>query len=487
MRTQLRPLFSAAAFFPFALLSAAASANSPANVCGVPTDSIKGLPGVIGCSLCLGDLLPGSIEPHPETRWTIQSDLPERFLTPGVLYATKPILPPFQTNDGTPLTEQQRTQLNNGFTTVDGDFDIFWFHISAPGDGSQPRRIVAYVRNDGDEPLVVSPRQVIVTDGVIGTVHEMESTLGARVMADDWDEPFDEVVIQPGEGDVVAYSKQFSIIGSGPDRSQNVNSFGRARAAVSAEGEAEPEMTVFVVGIPANANLAALRADTEAHLAAGAQSGETAIDLTQPVPGCALSRATGVFETFVWRNDPIAIDADAIPPAGINFQMALPAIQGAACPDAVQTGPMALHPQYSRSDTVGNYKIEYRVALRLVNTTSDTLQTVDVRFGKNNADIGLAWQSVVGNETAADETVDATAVFTGWAGPNQDDDLPDNTLSFLEPLGGPITLAPCEDRTVTLRFMVLGNASLPFTLRVVSESEPAPPPRTTSDSFLIVE
>jgi threonine synthase len=33
--------------------------------------------------------------------------------------------------------------------SIDGNFDVFVFHISSPGDGSQPRRVVTYVRNDG--------------------------------------------------------------------------------------------------------------------------------------------------------------------------------------------------------------------------------------------------------------------------------------------------------------------------------------------------
>jgi len=406
------------------------------------------------------------VEPHPTQRWTIQSDLPERFLTPGVLYATTPILPPFNLNDGTPLTETQRTQVNNGFTTIDDDFDIFWFHISAPGDGSQPRRVVAYARNDGDEPVTLRPKQIIITDGLIGNVHEMESNLGRRYLEDDWDTPYSELTIPPGQGRVFAYSKQFSLIGPGADRSQNINSFGQVRAEV--ESEAAPELSVFVVGIPANANIATLTEQTEPYLAAGAQSGETAINLAAPPPGCALSRASGVFESFVWRNDPITIDAGAIPAQGYNFSMALPEIQGRGCPDAVQTGPIALHPIASRSDTVGNYMIEYRVSVRLVNRSSTMGQRVDLRFGKGDADVGLAWQIATGAETPSDDVVDARPVRTAWAGPNQST----TSRSFFEQDGGEgILLKPCEEQVVSVRFLVLGNASLPFNFSLVSEAE----------------
>lgn len=105
-----------------------------------PSDLVQ-TSGFGPCSRCGGWLLPGSVGPSTDSVYTIHSDLPERFLTEGVLYATTPVLPPFDLNNGQPLSEAMRTQVNQGFTTIDDDFEVFVFHISAPGDGSSPRRV----------------------------------------------------------------------------------------------------------------------------------------------------------------------------------------------------------------------------------------------------------------------------------------------------------------------------------------------------------
>lgn len=447
--------------------------------CGPLGDTLVRLQSSEPCNLCGLYLLPGSHEPHPVVAYDIHSDLPERFLTPGVLYATVPVLPPFSTNNGTPVTLSQRTQENHGFQTIDDAFDIFVFHISSPGDGSAPRRVAAYVRNDGTGPVTIDPRQILVTDGIIGTVHEMESTLGRRVLEDDWDTPVGPFIVQPGEGAVVAYSKKFSIIGNGPDSSQNINCFGRVRAEVenSDEDTHPTDLTVYVVGIPAQ-NPANNLTLVEQYLDTGAQSGETFIDLNSQPLGCALSRTTGVMPGTVWRSDLVTLDVASIEGSGVDFQMALPAIQSAGCEEARQTVDMLLQPPYSRDESIGNYMIEYRVELRFVNRDTRRPATVDLSFGKTGADIGLAWQMAIGDNPPTDAEVDAADVHTGWAGPNQSA----IERSFFET---PLELQPCSIRYLSMRFLILGNASLPFFMTASSERDDPIPYET--DAWIVRE
>lgn len=452
--------------------------------CGpTPTVLLNALSSA-SCNLCRVLILPGALEPHPFVPYYIHSDLPEIFKTPGVLYTTEAVLPPFNLNDGTPQSLAQRTQVNNGFTTIDGSFDIFVFHISSPGDGSQPRRVVVYARNDGTGSVTVDPQQVMQTDGVVGNVHEMESTLGARVLANNWDDPLGSMTLAPGQGRVIAYSKRFSILQNNSDASQNVNCFGRVRAQVTNPNFAQhpTNIELFVVGIPASTNLATLDAQTVPYLTVGADSGEANINLAQPITGCALNRTCGVHANFVWRSDLVTIDLDELPTAGHQFQMALPAVQSGGCPTQRQTQDMLLRPNYAPPDTVGNYMIEYRMRFRFVNRSASNNRAVDVRFGKSDADIGLAWQLAQSSASLpTDALTDVAPVRTGWAGPNQAADLPDNTRSFLSQDGGTITLPPCGERYVTMRFLILGNASLPFALGVY----PATPGALASDALTV--
>ncbi|MEQ8819041.1 MAG: hypothetical protein RLY93_02270 [Sumerlaeia bacterium] len=459
-------------------------------LCGPPPTALSLLTGSASCGICGGFRLPGAREPHPEAKFDIHSDLPEIFTSNGVLYSTEAILPPFNLENGAPLSLTQRTQMNNGFTAIDDDFDLFLFHIAQPGDGGTPRRIVLYVENNGTAPVQVAPRQVIVTDGIIGTVHEMESTLGRRVLAGDWDQPLGTTTIPAGQGEVLAWSKRFSIIGNGPDSSQNVNCFGRIRVDVDPVGTATetPNLTAYLLAIPGVPDIGQNKAFAETFLEVGADSGETFLDLSTPISGCELSRATGVHEAFVWRGEPVRFDVNSLATLGpVRFSMALSDTQSNGCDEGQQTGPQLLWPNYAPADTVGNYMIEYRLALTLVNRSSAAHRAFDLRFGKTGADVGLAWQMAItdGESAPADGLVDKATVRTGWAGPNQSGDLPDDTRSFLAQDGGPITLAPCEVRTVGIRFLVLGNSSLPFTLSVVPENPviptgtPTPTPTAT--------
>ena len=140
-------------------------------------------------NLCAVTPLIGNFEDHPVTKYFIVSDMPESFGYPsagpvtesaGVLYSTDAIIPA-QSTGYPPSPWNQQTA--NGFTTIDDDFDIFMFHIAQPGDGSKPRRLVVYALNNGSNSVSITPSQVMVTDGTIGTVHQMESDLAKNFAA----------------------------------------------------------------------------------------------------------------------------------------------------------------------------------------------------------------------------------------------------------------------------------------------------------------
>jgi hypothetical protein len=436
-----------------------ATGNAGAEPCQDPIPAPPLVNASGACSRCGGRLLAGAIEPSPASRYYIHSDLPEVLRTTGVLYTTAPVIPESPTG---PIPLNLRTQVNNGFTTLDDDFEFFLFHISSPGDGSQVRRMTIYVRNDGTGPVTIFPRQIMITDGVIGDVHEMESNLGRRVLDEDWDTPIASVTLQPGEGNVIAYSKQFPGFPNGPDRSANVNCFARIHASVTnADGVNHPtNLTAYVVAINA-ANISQNRSRAEALLTTGAESGDS-VSLLVPPGGCALSRACGVVETFVWRSEVVDIDIASLPAGGYQFQMGLPRVQTGPCPSLRQTRDMVLHPGYAPPDTVGNYMTDYRVHFRLVNRDPSAPRAFDVRFGKTDADVGLAWKAAVSRDGLSDGELDAIPAQTGWAGPRQ------ATLSrsFLPERGTQTTIMPCDSKRFDLRFIVLGNASLPFNLSV---------------------
>lgn len=418
--------------------------------------------GETECSRCDGYYLPGRVVPNQEISYTIHSDLPEVFLSHGVLYSTNPILAPFNTNKGLPVPEAMRTQRNNNFKTVDGGFEAFLFHISYGRDRSA--RLVVHVRNDGKNNVVVDPRQVIITDGIIGTVHEMESNLGRRVMEENWDRPLAAFEIEPGKSAVVAYSKMFGQSRNGPDSSSNVNCFGIVRVNVISRGD-PAKLTVSTLAIPAEEDLSTLNQLAQAHLAVGAQSGESVLDFMTEPSGCALRRCAGVFGGFEWVGDPLTLNVDSLTTEPLIFQMGLPGTHAKGCEDARQTTDMLLHPPYTRPDSVGNYMIDHIVHLRLVNPTAET-RKADIRFGKEKADIGLGYQILSGSNWMSDTDLRKAPVRTLWAGPKQNADLPDNTRSFFELDGGPVSLAPGESRCVSIRFMILGNSSLPFQIAV---------------------
>jgi hypothetical protein len=401
--------------------------------------------------------------PSHETKWTIHSDLPEFFNSEGVLYTTAPVLSPFNLKDGTPLSEEMRTQVNNGFTTIDDSFEVFFFHTTSPPAGHPGRRIVVYVKNNGDAPATLFPRQAITTEGLIGTVHDMENNLARQVMSNGWDTLMESVTIQPGRGTVVAAGIQFAAPAQSPDSSTSRNCFGVMQALVEPAGTANLE--VSVIAIPA-APAGSSRMLAEKYLTIGADSGEGVIDLSTPPSECQVRRSTGVFKSATWKSDPLVIDAAALADAPLSFPMAVPQVQSSGCPEAQQTAPLVLHSAASRPDTVGNYMMEYLLAFEFTNSGTAP-RAIDVRFGKDDADVGLAWQLATGATGPTAEALRALPVEAGWAGPKQTADLPDDTRSMLTQ--GKLTIPPGESIHLGARFMIVGNASLPFTLHVTAE------------------
>lgn len=434
---------------------------APADICDETAPPLIPLGSPSGCDHCRYNLFPGGLEPHPDTQYYIESDVPERLLTPGVLYATVPVLPPDLL--GGPILAMRTQIVSGGFTAIDGDFDVMLWHTSSPGDGTQPRRIVVYVRNDGTGPVQVNPQQVMVTDG---GYTQMSETLGVRVMENDWDAPVGPVSLPAGAGNVIAYSKRFAASYNSSDTSANVNCFGRVRAAVTnADPGTHPTtLTVYVIAIP-GANVNQNKSLAESLLDQGAQSGEP-FDLNTPPSGCANRRATGVMETFVWRSSLLTLDAAALSAGGERFRMGMADINTQTCPEGRQTAEMILHPGYVRPDSVGNYLKDYRVTLRLINTDRFAPRTVDVTFEQPSAQIGLGWQMVIGGAAAADAAVDARPVRTGWGSAT--------AYSFFAQDGGPLEIGPCEERYVTLRFEILGGSSLPFDIAVRAETPSNP-------------
>ncbi|MCC6548204.1 hypothetical protein IT570_13645 [Candidatus Sumerlaeota bacterium] len=459
-------------FIPTLILASLATivtALEPSNPCdGKPTPP-KHLTATVECSRCTNHLLPGRLWPAEGIAYTIHSDLPEMFSTSGVLYSTEPVRPPFTLKSGEPLGEEMRLQKNNGFKTIDGNFEVFLFHISQPGDGTAPRRIVVYARNVGKSGVAITPRQVIVTDGVIGTKHDMENTLGRRVLSESWDRPLGATSIEPGKGAVIAYSKQFSTGTNDADSSANVNCLGIVRADVASSEVADaPNLQVFIVAIPAG-ETSTMTTEAESHLATGAGSQEGVVDLASEPSGCQLRRATGVMHGCIFKNEPITIDVDQLVANPIAYQMALPAVQSKECPEARQTADFLLYPPASRPDSVGNYMMEYELRLHLINRNPTETRVFDLRFGKSDADVGLAWQIAPHFLNIPAAELKKEPVRTGWAGPKQLDDQND-TRSFLAE-DEQIIIGPCEEDSVTLRFMILGNSSLPFQIHATGKEQ----------------
>lgn len=411
---------------------------------------LKELTSSAQCNRCSGTLLRGRAYANPAAKWGIISDLPESFKGYGVLYSTRDVLP---ANGGAPELLRQRKA--NGFEVIDGSFDVFIFHLMAK-EPSQVSRIVVHAKNLGEEPVTLDAMQVIRTEGLIGTVHEFESGIATRVLANNWDRPVGKVTLQPGQGRIVAYGKRFGNIADGPDASKNINCFGYVRCLV--DGAKPARLQVDVVAIPPT-EIKDIPAETAKWLDKGATSTDE-VPMDSEPQGCELRRAVGVYPNPVWRNDATVIDVSKLPESGISFPMALPKIQTAECEDARQTVDLVLRPGYTREDTIGNYMMEYDVRLTFVNP-DENAQAFDVTFRGELADIGLAYQ--LNEQAPAEPETPATAVYNGipvlsqWAGPKQ-------SAKEKPLLPKPIRLEPGTSRTVAMRFLIVGNSSLPFML-----------------------
>lgn len=430
-----------------------------------PTSQINGQPPTAAsqvystqsCSLCADWELPGTHVPHPDSEYYIISDVPEKFGTEGILYSTREQMP--EQSASYPPAPYDTQISTGGFQYIDDDFDVFMFHITSPGDGSRPRRIVVYAENVGTNPVDISPMQVLVTDGVVGTVHEMESNLGSRFIDGDFDDfgiP-DTVTIQPGGGEVIGFSKKFGLFPSGTYTSQNVNCFGRLRGLVDGT---DPQLHISIVALDTTSadvapNLTQIKNDTATLVNGnvGAQELEDLFDFDNNPPGCALRRSTGVFPHRVWQSDSYVHDVKGI--GGVRrFSMGLDDLRTAGCPGLDQAVDALRYPRFLRDESIGNYMTDHEIRIDVVNTGTE-VYPFDINFGKTGADIGLVYQ------LAWEESIPpATPAQTGWAGPFQSE----TKRSFLT--GGPRMINPGERVPLRIRFQILGNSSTPFSIEI---------------------
>lgn len=438
--------------------------------------------------------MPGSIQPAWDTTYRIDSDLPEIFLSTGVLYATVPVLPPFNTKAGEPVIEAQRTQRNNGFTTINDNFEVFLYHMSNPGEEPRSRRVVVYVRNVGEEAVDLMAKQIMEADGKMGKVDGPEGRLGIRALdLNAWSTVSpNSNHIAPGNGAAIGWSPRLSN-DAYDDATKSSFFTGIVRVevgslafvsagAVESEGLTKQRqkqidatnLQVYVIAVSSEVPVNELSEACEALINKGAHSGEGAMDINIAPPPCHVRRVVGVSKNFLWQSENVVLNADALTTEGIAFQMAAPKVQTVGCEIARQTQDMLLHPPYVHADTVGNYMQEYLIHLTLDNPGTES-RTVDVRFGKQDASIGLAWQVAVADYPKKTIMMmnSENQIHTNWAGAWTTDDLPDNTRSFFEgsPELGPVTLAPGENRTVTLRLLPLASSSLPFQIHVMEVEE----------------
>jgi hypothetical protein len=293
-----------------------------------------------------------------------------------------------------------------------------------------------------------------------------ETRLARRVLADQWNAPGGTITLAPGKGAVIAASPVLAAAKSAEDSTTSPFVTGIVRGFPSTNTGAKPTLTVYTLGIDACPR-EELTARAEKLLATGARSGEGAMDLRTLPSGCQVRRVAGTYRNFLWKSDETTVDITALPDGRAFFQMALPAIQAAGCEVARQTQDMLLFPPSVRPDTIGNYMTETRITLKLVNPGQGR-QRIDLRFGKLDADIGLAWQLILADNIVDDKILRAQPVQSAWAGPGRNDDLPDDTRSMLP--GGKIEVAVGGGQAyVNLRCMVIGSSSLPYQIHLEAE------------------
>ncbi len=516
-----------------------------------PTTLVK-LSGADECSRCAGYLLPGTLKKHPSLVYRVDSDLPEIFVSTGMLYSTAKVLPPFVTKSGEAVREWQRTQrhaqevshLEKPFKGIDDSFEVFLYHMSNPaivGKGetnAEPRRrrVVVLAKNIGTQAVSLHVMQIMEAGGTMAKADGPESRLAARVMANSSWTQLGPLKINPGESRIIGRSPKLSgtaeqVAQGKPDDETTSDFFtGIVRGWFTDDQgwiidyARKSTLEISVVAIDASTpddqiERAAMEASTR-----GARSGEGAMDLNIEPPKCHLRRVVGVSPAFVWQGDRVVLDAATLsqfgaasggskkpadvkphvePDAlrgegeaiskrsedrkrwagdvpGAAFLMAAPKMQTVECPQARQTAPMLHYPGYVRDETIGNYHVEYLLTFTIINTATEA-KKVDLRFGKQDADVGLAWQVLIADGVAPEANaaeLKQRPVNLQWAGGWRKGDLTDNTRSFFHAVKGiepepavasPIEIAPGACKTVTLRMMVVGTSSLPFFVYAVDE------------------
>lgn len=451
------PRFPAANFALALLISSAVHAATP----------LLPLSSDAACNRCGGYLLPGHHAPSPHATWRIDSDLPELYLTNGVLYATTPVLPLFETKKDGPVPVEMRTQrAADGFTAIDGSFEVFLYHLSQGHVPGEKRRIVVYTENSGEASVTIAPRQALFHGPNSARPGGVESRLGEAVLAEEWDTPIAPVSVAAGSGAIIGYTKQLGASAESGDTTKAVFVTGTLRADVTTTADARPVLNVYVVSIPGSDDIATIADATRAILTTGAASGETSMDLRITPPQCHVRRVVGVARNVIWQSDPLELDVAALPEDRLRFPMALPRVQSIGCEAARQTTDLALHPPYVQPDSIGNYMMEYHVAMTLTNG-GNAPRSVDLRFGKKDQKVGLAHQTIVGPDAKSPDELAALPVAITWAGKGSDGVAEPDFDTTLLP-DGAFELPPGEARIISARLMVLGTSSLPYDLWLVS-------------------
>lgn len=439
-----------------------------------------GTDAVTSCTKCEGELLPGGPVPVGLARFSIHSDLPEIFHTPGVLYTTRPILPPFDTFRDGPLEERMRTQRSApDFEHITGDFEVFLYHMTEPGYGKAPRRIGVLVENVGQDPVTIQAGEIMESTGKMAGEDGPEMRLTRRYHHRDFRPRYRPVTIQPGAVELIALTPRF---GDGlvsiandpvPEEDRSVSKFvtGQVLAQVD-PSTPKPKLHVHVVGMDAPVAGSPDGSERDewtkrgrALLDRGAKSGETYMDLRIEPPPCHVRRVAGVYETFRWEGSATVTYRD-IATTDVRFLMALPAAQATTCPEAVQTQQLLRWPPYVRPETIGNYMVMYLVHLTLDNSQEIEDRDFDLRFGKQDASIGLSWQVASGTLSAEDEAWKSVPLQSGWAGAWTKGDLLDNTEPFSH---APVRVEAGQTKKLSFLFTVAGTSSLPFQVHVSSQ------------------
>jgi predicted alpha/beta superfamily hydrolase len=371
-----------------------------------------------------------------------------------------------------------REQRVRNFNTIDGSFEVYLYHLNvSTNEEKAPRRIAIYATNLSDESTILHPKQVILTEGARVTKDGIEAELGRRVFAKEWDRPINGIRIEPGEQKLIGYSNVLSSETTTDTTSTSDFVTGLLRADIRRVTTKPVSLQVDVVAVPPDVSVEGDSILPRKYMGQGARSHEGAMDLLIPPPECHVRRVVGVYRNFIWKNHKNKIDngnskigarkikLSEISKSGeLVFQMALPKVQACDCPEQQQTAPMLLYPPYIHGDTVGNYMAEYYLEFEIENDDPEKDHPLSVRFGKQDADIGLVWQATCNKTPISADSLRNQPIKTEWAGGWRKDDLPDNTRSFFFDKEREPVIPSGETYILQMRLMVLGSASLPWQL-----------------------